>query len=752
MKDTGFKRWFGVEWLRLQRAAKTASPQGLGLTAGYSLSALATVLIIWMIIASPDAGPGPSSTFLFIMVCANLALLLLLTFFVIRRVIRIAQSRGVDAGARLHVRFVTLFALVAVTPAFVVALLFGVLVNKGVETWFSDRVQSSVENGAYIAQTFLDAQVNTASDTLTDVATDLEHEHMRALYPNRLSFSLALRDLISIRGELTAVYLIDDTGHVLARAENPGAPVYLAPSQTALDTTAEGDIGGGVFADPDAVRLIYPLKGYDGAKLYGVRLLQPGILARLKTAEQAIVDLREVSENSARVQGVFALAYIETVLLVLVGAIWAGISAADSIAVPVARLVQAADRVASGDMDARVMTGNQSEDIAVLSRAFNRMTSDLQSQQAELKSAGEEAEERRRFIETVLSEISAGIVGIDASEDISAINRHAANFLGINAEEAIGASIRDLAPEIADLIDNVSPHKVEEGEVDLVRHTETRRLRVRASSLETGGMVLTFDDITRLVAAQRNAAWKDVARRIAHEIKNPLTPIQLSAERLKRKYRSQIETDVETYDRLTDTIVRQVGDIGRMVDEFSAFARMPTPNFAEEDAAELVRQAVFAQRVAKPDVAITIVDPLPEIKVVCDGRMLSQVLTNVLKNGGEAIVSRHAQAGNSGPETGQMRVEMYQEAGFVTIDIEDDGIGLPEKDRDRLTEPYVTTREKGTGLGLAIVKRILEDHGGEFHLLDAVHLSGARAVLRLPKTQDNSGVTEAPDGARLMRV
>ncbi|MEM9963924.1 MAG: PAS domain-containing sensor histidine kinase [Asticcacaulis sp.] len=752
MKDTGFKRWFGVEWLRLQRAAKGARPQGLGLPAGYALSALTTLLIIGMIIASPDAGPGPSSTFLFAMVCANLLLLLVLTFFVIRRVFRIAQSRGVDAGARLHVRFVALFALVAVTPAFVVALLFGVLVNKGVETWFSDRVQSSVENGAYIAQTFLDAQVNTASDTLTDVATDLEHEHMQALYPNRLSFSLALRDLISIRGELTAVYLIDDSGHILARAENPGAPVYLAPSQTALDTTAEGDIGGGVFADPDAVRLIYPLKGYDGAKLYGVRLLQPGILARLKTAEQAIVDLREVSENNARVQGVFALAYIETVLLVLVGAIWAGISAADSIAVPVARLVQAADKVASGDLNARVMTEKQSEDIAVLSRAFNRMTSDLQSQQAALKSAGEEAEERRRFIETVLSEISAGIVGIDTSESISALNRHAANFLGINAEDAIGAPIRELAPEIAELIDNVSPHKVEEREVDLIRHSETRRLRVRASSLETGGMVLTFDDITRLVAAQRNAAWKDVARRIAHEIKNPLTPIQLSAERLKRKYRSQIETDVETYDRLTDTIVRQVGDIGRMVDEFSAFARMPTPNFAEEDAAELVRHAVFAQRVAKPDIDIRIVDPLPDIKVVCDGRMLSQVLTNVLKNGGEAIASRHAQAGTSGPETGQMRVEMYQEAGFVTIDIEDDGIGLPEKDRDRLTEPYVTTREKGTGLGLAIVKRILEDHGGEFHLLDAVHLSGARAVLRLPKTQEATGVTEAPDGARLMRV
>ncbi|MDC7681800.1 PAS domain-containing sensor histidine kinase [Asticcacaulis sp. BYS171W] len=739
--------------MRFSRGLKSTERGRMGLAGGYALSALITAFIIWMIIAAPGSGPlGPSSPVLFGLVCANLALLLTLSFFVLRRVFHLARTRGADAGARLHVRFVTMFALAAVTPAFVVALFFGVLVNRGVETWFSDRVQSSVENGAFIAKTFLDSQVNTASDTLTDVARDLQRPYMVQLFANRLSFGVAMRDLISIRGELTAVYLIDDSGQVLARAENPGAPPYLTPSQNAIDTAAEGDIGGGVFSTPDAVRLIYPLQGYGGAKLYGVKVLPDGIMDKVSSAQSAIVDLRETSENSARVQGVFALAYMETVLLVLIGAIWVGTSAADSIAVPVARLVQAADKVASGDLNARVMTDKQSQDIAVLSRAFNRMTSDLQTQQAALKSANQEAEERRRFIETVLSEISAGIVGLDEFENISAINRHAANFLSEAVDAALGRHIRDLAPEISELLDKVTPYKVEEAEVDLVRKGETRRVRVRASSLDTGGAVLTFDDITRLVAAQRNAAWKDVARRIAHEIKNPLTPIQLSAERLKRKYRVQIETDGETFDRLTDTIVRQVGDIGRMVDEFSAFARMPVPNFAEEDAAELVRHAVFAQRVAKPDVQIDIAEPLPEVSVVCDGRMLAQALGNVLKNGGEAIVSRHMAAGEGG-EGGQMRVEMRQEEGFLTIEIEDDGIGLPDKDRDRLTEPYVTTREKGTGLGLAIVKRILEDHGGEFYLADAVHLSGARAILRLPKTQTQPVTSEAPDnGTRMMRV
>jgi two-component system, NtrC family, nitrogen regulation sensor histidine kinase NtrY len=756
LKDTSLKRRYDLWRIRLNRSLKDAGRERISLSLGYALAVLITAFIVWMIIAAPGTGPvGPSSRILFIIVCANLILLLSLSFFVLRRLINIAQSRGADAGARLHLRFVTLFALAAVAPAFVVALFFGVLVNRGVETWFSERVQSSVENGSIIAQTFIESQVNTAKYTLTDIANDLERPEMIALFPNRLSFALALKDLNSIRGELSAVYVIDNTGQILARAENQDAPPYLAPSQNAVDVAVEGEVNAGVFAEPDALRLVYPLQGYNGAKLYGVRLLQPGILSRIRTAEQAIIELREASENSVRVQGVFALAYMETVLLVLIGAIWVGTSAADSIAVPVARLVQAADKVASGDLNARVMTEKQSEDIAVLSRAFNRMTSDLQSQQWALKSAGEEAEARRRFIETVLSEISAGIIGIDALEYVSAINRHAANFLGVAVEDALGLHIRELAPEIEGLLDQLSPQKVEEAEVDLVRKGDTRRLRVRASNLETGGAVLTFDDISRLVAAQRNAAWKDVARRIAHEIKNPLTPIQLSAERLKKKYRSQIETDGDTFDRLTDTIVRQVGDIGRMVDEFSAFARMPVPKFAEENAAELIRHAVFAQRVAKPDVQIEIAEPMPQVNVVCDGRLLSQALANVLKNGGEAIASKYMTAQNQtkgDPEVGQMRVEMRYEAGFVAIEVEDNGIGLPEKDRDRLTEPYVTTREKGTGLGLAIVKRILEDHGGEFFLAEATHLTGAKAVLILPKTQGPEKVEFPESGTRMMRV
>ena len=782
-KGTGLKAvasYFRRHAKRTSRGLKALLLGGnerLWLGSGYALAFILTLFIIWLTIAEPGTGPiGPASRYLFILVCFNFILLLGLSAFVIRRVHKIWQSRVDGAGARLHLRFVTLFSLAAVAPALIVALFFGVMVNRGVETWFSDRVQASVNNGAFIAKTYLGEQFSVANLTMAQLAADIEQDQAQSLFSDRLGFSMGLRDLLVLRGNLSAVYLIDGTGQILARAEMEDAPPFMAPPPATIEKVSSEGVGRGDLGRvPDSVRILYPLQHYNGAMLYGVRMLPKGMVARFDTADKAINDLREVNANSLRVQGVFAMTYIETVMLVLVAAIWIGTSFADSIAAPVADLVQAADRVAGGDLNARVATKSQSKELLVLSKAFNRMTSDLQSQQAALKSAGEEAESRRRFIETVLSEISAGIIGVDKLEHISALNRHAAQFLGVAADVAIGQNLRLLAPEVADLLDVVSINRVEEQEVDLIRKGETRRVRVRASGLETGGAVLTFDDITRLVAAQRNAAWKDVARRIAHEIKNPLTPIQLSAERLQKKYRQQIQTDKETFDRCTDTIIRQVGDIGRMVDEFSAFARMPLPNFASEDIAEILRQTCFSQRVAAPEIYVELIEPLEPTIVFCDGRMLAQAIGNVLKNGGEAIMARRFRdyqnqgegSGDQGQNTigansgtdneeddalsqkykGHLRVSLHMKhdqstSQMVVIEIEDNGIGLPAKDRDRLTEPYVTTREKGTGLGLAIVKRIIEDHGGDFYLEDAQILDGAKAIINLPHQQSLTDKTK----------
>ena len=695
---------------------------------GWGLAALLTGLSVYLASSAPGAGPtGSVNRTVLIILGVNLALILLLCAAAGRQVLQLMFERAHDAGARLHLRFVTLFALVAVVPAIIVAMVFGALVTRALDNWFSQRVQAVVENSAKVAKGYLDDQETYLQNHIPLMAGDL-NDAAPALKANPIRTSVNLEQLASYH-DFPAAYLIDGDGRVLARFEAPSAPPFLAPPPAALKN-ARDVIVAQSFEAQDLLRAVYRLKAFSDTYLYIVRPVQPGMLAQLRRASDAVGDYRDADRSRRSIQAAFALSYGETTLLVLVGAVWLGLAAASSIAAPVARLVQAADRVAGGDLNARVETKNDPEEIAVLSRAFNRMTSDLQDQQRALRQANADAESRRQFIETVLAEVSAGVIGLDGQGRISAVNRRALALLGLEAERTYGLTLREAAPELAEVAERAARAGQDAGdEIDIVRGSETLRLRLRASGGGEDGLVLTFDDITRLMAAQRNAAWRDVARRIAHEIKNPLTPIQLSAERLRKKYRSEITVDVETFDRCTDTIIRQVEDIGRMVDEFSAFARMPAPRFEEADARELLRQAVFAQRVASPDLAIELVEPVPAGLIHADGRMVGQALINVLKNASEAVASRRAREPGL---AGRLTARLLSDGDQVAFEVEDNGVGLPAKDRDRLTEPYVTTREKGTGLGLAIVKRIMEEHGGALLMQDASQLPGAKVILRFP--------------------
>ncbi len=703
-----------------------ASPTVMG--GCYVAAALLTVAAVALGTSPTLTGPlGPASPMALGLLGLGLLLIAPPAARLSWRMARLLRAQARDPGARLQLRFVALFALAAVAPAVIVALFFGVLVTRGVDNWFSARVQTVVENSATVARSYVNEQKSSIGGHMGRMAHELD-QAAPTLADTPVAFSRYLRDLAQDNG-FSAAYLIDREGRVLARADSTaGAPLLIPPLAT-FRAANEGDVSVGAFESVDLFRALYRLRGYADAYLYVVRPLDPGIFRHLRLTEASLAAYREAKASRTRIQGAFALSYLETVLLVLVGAVWLGMAAANSIAAPVARLVQAAGRVAAGDLSAQVDTRRDPEEIAVLSRAFNRMTRDLKDQQEALRAAQVEAESRRLFTEAVLLGVSAGVIGLDPAGRVSAVNRQAARLLALASESAAGRRLADIAPELAPVAAAAAVHGGEaEEDVDLTRSGESRRLRVRASH-GAEGVVLTFDDITRLVAAQRNAAWRDVARRIAHEIKNPLTPIQLSAERLRRKYRREISGDVETFDLLTDTIIRQVGDIGRMVDEFSAFARMPAPTFAPNDAAELLRQAAFAQRVADPAVVVDIAPAPGAVTLMCDGRIVGQALTNVFKNAGEAIAARRALEPGL---AGHIRAAVIVEGGGVSFVVEDNGVGLPAKDRDRLTEPYVTTRAKGTGLGLAIVKRILEDHGGTLTLLEAAEQPGARILLSFP--------------------
>ena len=703
---------------------------GYGLGAGYGLAVLLTALTVWLASQVPVNGPvGPASRSILTLLSFNLALILALAVAVGGQVFRLIVDQRRDAGARLHLRFVILFAGAAVVPAVVVAVVFGVLVTQGVDQWFTERVSRLVENIASVAKSYENSQANDIAYEMQVMAGDL-NDAAPVLQQSPIKFHLILAQQASYH-KFEAAYVIDREGHILARAEVDNPPAYLAPPDHDLDSADGGEVPIQNFDSANAFRAVMRLKGYSDAYLYVLRGVDPGVLTKLDLSYDALQDYRDSATNRIRIKSDFALILLETTLLVLVSAVWLGMRAANSISAPIASLVQAADRVAGGDLTARVAIERAPKEITDLAGSFNRMTGDLQTQQTALRAAGDEAESRRQFIETVLAGVSAGVIGVDPTGAVSAANHQALVLLGLPPQGVNAQALAQVAPELADVARQaiLSGHDAE-AEIDVIREGETRRLRVRASVPLDGGLVLTFDDITRLVAAQRNAAWKDVARRIAHEIKNPLTPIQLSAERIRRKYRKDIKSDLEIFDRCTDTIIRQVGDIGRMVDEFSAFARMPTPQFAEADVAELLRQGVFAQRVSDPDTVIDLYDSPGAVIAVCDARMIGQALTNVLKNAGEAILARRvAEPGLHG----RIAARLIQAEDDLVIEIEDNGVGLPAKDRHRLTEPYVTTREKGTGLGLAIVKRILEDHGGDLSLHDARERPGARAVLRISR-------------------
>ena len=646
-----------------------------------------------------------------------------------------------ESAPRLHIRFLTLFTLAALAPAILMAAFSAVVLNRAVEFWFGERVSSLVEVVADFGRQQAPEALTLAVSELEAIAQDLSRaEPMDALSRNRILYVDYLRTQAGRRG-FPAAYVIDSQSTILARAEFPTAPDFSPPSpsmfaQIAADGAAVAVSNPAQREDnPDYVRFLRRLEQYNDAYLYVVHYADFRLLT---AAENAIISLREARSDQQRVQLVFGLIYAQATLLVLVGAIWLALSAANRVVRPVGRLVTAAERVSGGDFEARVEVRREQDEIAALGRAFNRMTRQLGAQRDELVAARAESDRRRAFIEAVLEGVEAGVIGADGQGRITLINRAAAELLDLDTQAAIGAPLVEIAPVFEPLAAEARqrPGYIPGRQLDVLAVDGTvLHLNVRAARDEDAGLVVTFDDVTRLVSAQRNAAWRDVARRVAHEIKNPLTPIQLSAERLRRKYRTAVsEQGVDVFDRCIDTIVRQVNDIGRMVDEFSAFARMPSPKMEACDLVEVAEPAVFAQRVASPNLKLTLTRPETLTVVECDSRLVGQAIANVLKNAAESVSARMQADGAK--TIGRIAVAVRREHEFAVVEVVDDGLGWPSADKTQFTEPYITTRENGTGLGLAIVRRVMEDHGGRLELDDPPAGNGAVVRLAFPLLED----------------
>jgi two-component system, NtrC family, nitrogen regulation sensor histidine kinase NtrY len=649
----------------------------------------------------------------------NGATILVLVGIIVREVwqVMLARRRG-RAAARLHIQIVSLFSVIAVLPAVLVAIVANVTIDRGLDRLFSGPTRVTIQNSLSIARAYTYEHAQLIGGDILGMANDIARA--RALYDqDRRSFLEFLTASAASRN-LPGAMLIDKNCNILETAQTGVQRNYSMPTPEILRSVNETDPQISVFPE-NYVAAIIRLRGYDDTFLYVARLLDPNVVAQLSQTEATVAEYAELESRRLGIQVNFALMFAVIALTILMASVLIGLNFANWLVAPIRNLMGAANTVSTGDLNVQVPVHKSEGDLAQLGETFNKMTQELRTQRDELVNASDLIDSRRRFIEAVLSSASAGIIGVDASSSVGILNRSAEKLIGHAESETLGHPLSDVLPELDEMMKTAreGTQRLVQGQITITRDGHERNLSVRISAEQTSqsrdSYIITLDDITDLVSAQRTSAWGDVARRIAHEIKNPLTPIQLSAERIRRKFGKVIVEDKGIFEQCTDTIVRQVDDIRRMVDEFSRFARMPKPVMEGEDVADTVRQAVFLMKVGHPDLDIETDIKQDPIRAQFDRRLISQALTNIIKNATEAIEQVPPE------ELGKGRIEVIAaiDNDDIVIDVIDNGIGLPKVARSRLLEPYVTTRQKGTGLGLAIVGRVLEDHGGRIELKDA---------------------------------
>lgn len=658
--------------------------------------------------------------------------------------------RSGRAAARLHVRIVGLFSVIAAVPAILVAIVASVTLDRGLDRLFSTRTRSAVENSLIVAEAYLRDHAQFVRSDIMIIAFEITRS--KTVFeqdPDKLRQFLTFQ--AAARG-LGAAIVIDKDLKVIARANVNINQTFALPPRDALAHITAKEPQIVLLPDANYVAAIIKLEQFDDTYLYVTRLLDPRVVPQLQATRASVTEYAALEARRIGVQVAFALMYTVIALIVLLSAVWIGFNFANRLVAPIRRLIGAANAVSTGNLYVRVPVRQAEGDLAHLGETFNRMIQELRTQRDDIVHARDVMDSRRRFTEAVLSGASAGVIGVDSKGNVSILNRSAEKLIGRTESEALGQPLTEVLPELVGTMAAVQSGASPQDQITISRNNRERNLSVRVTSEQSAdsdrGYVVTLDDITELVAAQRTSAWADVARRIAHEIKNPLTPIQLSAERLRRKYGKMINEDRGVFEQCTDTIVRQVDDIRRMVDEFSHFARMPKPVLAAENMADTVRQAVFLMRVGNSEIDINAdisEDPMP---ARFDRRLISQTLTNTIKNATEAIAAVPSEELGKGV----IQVNAAREGDDIVIDIIDNGIGLPKENRNRLLEPYVTTREKGTGLGLAIVGRIVEEHGGTIELRDAAEqIPGQRgAWVRMRIAAAGKAETTEPEKPKIV--
>ncbi len=735
--------------LRFQR--RIATYVNIGLICLAPVLALVTYLILGPI------DQGRESNLLRVILLCDLLYLLALTALVMQRVMQIvALRRQKSAGSQLHLRLTGVFSAMSLLPTATVAVFAVLSINMGFEAWFSDRVQGVIADSLEAAQAYEQEQVRGLKEDIAALASDLEAYRRTAINDPQLLRQRLSDAQENVQRGLKEAFIIDDTGDLILRGNRSYLFDYEEPSSELIQTAIRE-----IVIIPDIpnneLRALTYLNGFGTYFLLVSRVIDGNLFALLDETQAAGQFYQQLESQRGASLFRFGIIYLIFAVLLIAASVFAALFFAERLSRPIGRLTGAAQKVGEGALDTRVVEEEGNDEISQLSKYFKQMTQQLEKQRETLLENTEQIELRRRMFDSVLSSVTSGVLGLDAEGKVSFVNKSAERLLG--GHEILENSHLSVAvPEFFPLFERLTQTKNESLQEELktvqAGRLENLLVRVGRRRNEKGqleGYVIAFDDVTDLVSAQRSAAWGDVARRIAHEIKNPLTPIQLSAERIRRKFAPKLSEESDDLERMTDVIVRQTNDLRHIIDEFSKFARLPQPKKSKEDLIPIVKAAVLLQENGQPNINFVSRIPQNSLVINIDATMISQALTNLLKNAGEAIDTRRDKLG--GTIAGEIHVGVEQVGDNVQVIIDDNGIGLPQ-DRARLFEPYVTTRDKGTGLGLAIVKKIVEEHGGTLSLedapsFDAAPYFGARVVMSLPflsEEQDENTKGKQTDG------
>ena len=717
--------------------------------AAWAIAGLLVVTAIFSIsLLSRGAEPGTFVTpaLIALLMLANLIPAIALMVLLSRRVAMARAERDGLASAKLHTRLVALFSVLAAVPTVIVAIFASLLFQSGLEFWFSDKARGMIENSVQIARATYDSEVDRVGRETVAASGNLA-EYLRAIPIEDPRFAEAFGRLQVLNRNLSEAiiftYGADRQIRALALVNPYDRPLDKVIPPAKFDELKGKDSVS--INSSDRIGALAKLDYGPDTYLYAARVFEPQFQQQIDRANDVLQDYQQLLVRSRTNQLRFNAALLLGALVIVGLAIFTALTLADRLVRPVGQLVAAAGRIEQGDFSSRVTVTDAEDEIRTLATAFNRMSGRLEEQTNALRSANTQLDTRRAFMEAVLSSVTAGVIALDNSNRIRLINRSAEALLREGEGELEGTALADFSPDLAEFLGG------DQRQADVLVNAESGQRMLAVNRVRyPDGAVLTFDDITDQLADQRRAAWSDIARRVAHEIKNPLTPIQLAAERLQRRFGKDIANDAETFERLTSTIIRQVGDLRRMVDEFSSFARMPKPVFRQENVHDIARQALFLHEVAYPGITFVLDPPQGRFDMVSDRRQLGQALNNVVKNAVEAIEARksrgeHSLAGD------RVELNLRRDGGQLVIDVMDTGVGLPEE-RERLTEPYMTTRVRGTGLGLAIVKKIVEEHLGEIAFLDrpggGTHVRMAFDADRLTELADTAPAgTPADDGS-----